>query len=203
MYKKEFRNKLSIEIIKEFSSDKDFKQMSYAALEKLKVKSNHWDRIMAYHYPDSLKNVLECLSDNIFTKLSDRKKLYSNDMGVSETIKKLLLDRLHILDEFKLNDNNLFKFLSKPNNLFLSKKLLFKISDEIWYLAGDKSLDFNYYSKRIILMKIYFSSLKFWIKDNSVNKIESHKYIDDQILMTSKIGKYKYKLKQYFSFFRS
>ena len=45
--------------------------------------------------------------------------------------------------------------------------------------------------------------MKFWIKDNSINKIESYKYIDNQISMTSKIGKYKYKLKQYFSFLKS
>ena len=33
----------TIEIIKELSSDKDFKKLCYAALEKLKVKSIHWD----------------------------------------------------------------------------------------------------------------------------------------------------------------
>ena len=199
MYKKEFKNKLTIEIIRNFSKDKDFKQNCYFALKKLKIKSSHWNRIIAYHYPNELKDLLECLSDTIFLKLSKKSKLFSSELRVSEKIKGLLLERLKIFDEFKLKSNDLFFFLRQPKNLLISKKLLFKISDEIWHLAGDKSLDFNYYSKRLILMKIYFSSFKFWIRDDSDKKINSKKYIDQQFLMTSKIGKYKYKIKKYFS----
>ena len=79
----------------------------------------------------------------------------------------------------------------KPCNLIFSKKLLFKISDDIWNFSGDKSLDFNYYSKRIILMKIYFSSFRFWINDHSIKKKQTDEFVNDQLKITSKIGKYK------------
>ena len=50
-----------------------------------------------------------------------------------------------------------------------SSKLLFKIADEIWYLSGDRSTDYNYYTKRFILMKIYALTFSFYIFDRSLN----------------------------------
>lgn len=36
----------------------------------------------------------------------------------------------------------------KPENLPTTLSQLYKISDEIWYLAGDRSIDINWYNKR-------------------------------------------------------
>ena len=75
----------------------------------------------------------------------------------NEKIKYFVTKRLQLTDEIldlkKLAKINL-KFKSPKNYL----KILFNISDEIWFLAGDKSLDFNFYSKRFILMNIYLNS---------------------------------------------
>ena len=54
-----------------------------------------------------------------------------------------------------VNKKFFFKKIFKPNLILGSNKILFKIADEIWFLSGDKSTDYNYYTKRIILMKIY------------------------------------------------
>ena len=41
-----------------------------------------------------------------------------------------------------------------PRSIELSAELM----DEIWYLAGDKSVDLNWYSKRLMLSGVYCST---------------------------------------------
>ena len=73
--------------------------------------------------------------------------------------------------------------------------MLFKVSDEIWFLSGDKSTDFNFYSKRLILMNIYASSFIFNLRNNSKDYSKTIKFIDKQIDSVLRFGRIKSKLK--------
>ena len=70
-------------------------------------------------------------------------------------------------------------------------RTLFNISDEIWYLTGDKSTDFNFYSKRFILMNIYLNSLIYFLvsKENDFSKLEI--FVEKQIRAVLLFGKLK------------
>ena len=74
-------------------------------------------------------------------------------------------------------------------------KTLFDISDEIWFLVGDKSLDFNFYSKRLILMNIYLNSFLYLIsqKKRSLKNLEI--FVEKQIKAVLTFGKLKSKFK--------
>ena len=74
-------------------------------------------------------------------------------------------------------------------------RTLFNISDEIWYLTGDKSTDFNFYSKRFILMNIYLNSLIYFLvsKENDFSKLEI--FVEKQIRAVLLFGKLKEYLK--------
>ena len=78
-----------------------------------------------------------------------------------------------------------------------SNKTLFKIADEIWFLAGDKSTDYNYYTKRIILMNIYAITFSFFVFDNSKDLERTKKFLDREISAVLKFGNLKNKLKKY------
>ena len=74
-------------------------------------------------------------------------------------------------------------------------KILFKIADEIWFLSGDKSTDYNYYTKRFILMKVYALTFSFFIFDRSKNMDNTKKFLDKQIDLVLSFGKLKQKFK--------
>ena len=101
--------------------------------------------------------------------------------------------RLHIETLAELP--NLFlvaaRYISSPCNLFSSGKIIWRIADKIWWASGDRSIDFNFYSKRIILSKIYISVLKFASLDLSLKREESwiflHHAIDSHIEFIGKI----------------
>ena len=72
-----------------------------------------------------------------------------------------------------------------------SNKTLFKIADEIWFLAGDKSTDYNYYTKRIILMNVYAITFSFFVFDNSKDLERTKKFLDKEISTVLKFGNLK------------
>ena len=84
--------------------------------------------------------------------------------------------------------------------IFSSNKTLFKIADEIWFQAGDKSTDYNYYTKRIILMNIYAITFSFFVFDNSKDLERTKKFLDKEIRAVLKFGNLKNKLKKSIKF---
>ena len=77
---------------------------------------------------------------------------------------------------------------------------MFKIADEIWFLAGDKSTDYNYYTKRIILMNIYALTFSFFVFDNSKDLEKTKKFLDKEISVVLNFGNFKNILKKSIKF---
>ena len=95
-----------------------------------------------------------------------------------------------------------------PINYKLLTTNLYKSVDLIWYIAGDNSTDFNFYSKRVILSGIYASIILHIL--NNDNMLETEKKLDAFLLQVSKIPQIKNKfqllkksLPSFFQFFRS
>jgi ubiquinone biosynthesis protein COQ9 len=59
--------------------------------------------------------------------------------------------------------------MSLPQNVGSALTELHKLSDEIWYLAGDRSVDFSWYTKRATLSTVYASTELFMTTDKSEN----------------------------------
>lgn len=72
-----------------------------------------------------------------------------------------------------------------------SSKTLWHIADTMWYHAGDNSTDFNHYTKRLLLSKVYLSTFRFWLNDESADNESTWSYLSGQIESVMKIGKIK------------
>ena len=60
-------------------------------------------------------------------------------------------------------------------------EVAFHSCDIIWQYAGDKSIDYNYYTKRGLLLSVYVSSILVYIQDDSENYINTDKFIDSSV----------------------
>ena len=71
---------------------------------------------------------------------------------------------------------------------------LYNIASDMWYLAGDKSTDYNFYTKRLILTgilsKLYFKILA--LKDYSLEQLEID--VKGEIKNVGKFNKLKSKI---------
>jgi len=58
---------------------------------------------------------------------------------------------------------------------------LYGTADHIWRSIGDRSTDFNFYTKRALLSGIYLPTLLFWLEDQSEDFRDTSAFIDRRI----------------------
>ena len=61
------------------------------------------------------------------------------------------------------------------------KASLFRTADLMWRAAGDTSTDFNYYTKRGLLVAVYGSTLLYWLDDDSEDYESTWAFLDRRI----------------------
>ena len=63
--------------------------------------------------------------------------------------------------------------------------------DQVWFLAGDNSTDYNFYSKRIILASVYIQTMIHFVNNENID--ETILVLDKKLKRVSKIPKFKEK----------
>jgi ubiquinone biosynthesis protein COQ9 len=71
--------------------------------------------------------------------------------------------------------------MAQPSNVPASLKELAMLSDEIWFLSGDTSVDHSWYTKRASLSTIYSTSELFMTNDRSPGFIETNSFLRRRI----------------------
>ena len=56
-----------------------------------------------------------------------------------------------------------------------------RTANAIWYAAGDQSTDFNYYTKRAILVGVYVATTLYWLDDRSEDCADTWDFLDRRI----------------------
>jgi ubiquinone biosynthesis protein COQ9 len=120
-------------------------------------------------------------------------------LPVHKRIKKVLLSKISLMNKNKLFYRSIFFNLLVPKkNLSLSSQLYNSV-DQIWFIAGDSSTDFNFYTKRLILSVIYSRIMLYFFNNNNQEELEN--ILDDSLQRVSRIPKIKSKLKTFTEYF--
>ena len=189
------KEKFIISLLKQIPESSDLDDAILNTLLKLKIDESVYYDIKNELFPKGLNSLMYQLNLLINKRLSNEKKpLRFKSFRVNEKVKYFTMRRLMIFESL-VNKKSFFGKLFKPNLLLNSNKVLFKIADEIWFLSGDKSTDYNYYTKRIILMKVYALTFSFFIFDNSKNLERTRNFLDKEIDIVLKFGKFTNKIK--------
>ena len=110
---------------------------------------------------------------------------------VPEKIKKIIMLRLNLCQKHKESIRSSVSITAIPVNARASLKILYRTCNSIWRIAGDKSTDFSFYTRRISLAAIYTSTLLFWLNDNSNNNVETEFFLERRLKDISKISNLK------------
>ena len=191
-------HRFCLEMAKYLNRTSNINQLMSDASSILKIKKQDVSLINEKYFPYGMKSFMLIIVDIVNDSLRKKKSKDFANFKVNEKVKHLTFLRLKILNEI-FNKKNLFFFISNPSNFFLTSEILFKIADEIWWLAGDKSTDMNFYSKRIILMNIISNSFTVFVFDNSKEHNKTRKFIENQIKMVLRFGKIKKSLENFIS----
>ena len=194
------RNKILLRLLKNITEYEDFDDALLSTLSQLKINQDKFYDIKQDLLPKGLSSLMKELN-LIINQVIDKEQKPSRfkNYKINEKIKYFVIRRLMVFQNL-VDKRKFFKKILKPNMIFSSNKTLFKIADEIWFLAGDKSTDYNYYTKIIILMNIYAITFSFFVFDNSKDLERTKKFLDKEISAVLKFGNLKNKLKKNIKF---
>jgi len=125
----------------------------------------------------------------------------------NEKISFLLNKRLQIEKKNKDLIKKFFIHLIKDNNSSKVLTYIYSVSDIMWKYANDRSVDFNYYTKRLILSSVYLKILILSFYKNNLTQKDLNEEISKSLEHVKLISQFKIKLdffknlKDFFNFF--
>ena len=139
---------------------------------------------------DLIKFALEQLNNDleVYCKQIDLIRL-----PIHKRIRKVLLSKISLMNKDKFFYRSIFLNLLIPKKNFSLSSQLYNSVDQLWFIAGDSSTDFNFYTKRLILSGIYSRVMLFFFNNNNQEELEN--ILDESLKRVSKIPEIKSKLK--------
>lgn len=134
-------------------------------------------------FPEGTAEVVEHFSD-----LADRWMIAnletgkSGDLSVHETISLAMRLRLQHLAPHREAVRRALAFLTLPGHQILATRCTYRTVDAIWRALGDRSTDFNFYSKRFLLAGVYTATVLCWLGDDSSDFEKTWRFLDRRIL---------------------
>ena len=136
-------------------------------------------------FPKGLASVVTIGSDNVDAKMEakfmSRFADTLDEMPVHVKIKELLLIRFEILQPHKEAVRKMITFMAKPVQAELSSRLVFNTLDRVWRAAGDRSTDYNFYTKRATLAAVYGSTLLAFLGDDTPDMQKTRAFLDRRL----------------------
>jgi ubiquinone biosynthesis protein COQ9 len=84
--------------------------------------------------------------------------------------------------------------LALPQHAPQALRSLHRTVDALWYAVGDRSTDFNFYTKRAMLAAIYSATLVYWLDDRSPDKAQSWAFLERRLDGIMRFQKWRGKL---------
>ncbi|UPX09943.1 Ubiquinone biosynthesis protein coq9, mitochondrial [Ascochyta rabiei] len=124
------------------------------------------------------------LRDSVqFAKEKDGRKL-----GVGSKVRALTLARLRANEPVLHRWQEALAIMAQPTYVPPSLYELAALADEIWFLAGDGSVDMSWYTKRATLSAIYSATEVFMTQDTSKGFAETEQFLDGRLRDLQTVG---------------
>jgi ubiquinone biosynthesis protein COQ9 len=136
---------------------------------------------------DDLLSHFEVWADRRMIDMSDEAAL--DAMRIQDRIRTLVRTRLEIMAPHReaIRRANAARLL--PGNALRAGSALWRTLDLIWTLAGDRSADSSYYTKRALLGAVWTSTFLYWLDDHSPGQEESWAFLDRRVGDVMQVGR--------------
>lgn len=173
-----FTDKLLTGAAKEVSADK-------AALVRL--------------FPEGALSLIEAFSESADAKMvAQLDAMDLKKMKVRGRITAAVKARIDALRPHKEAARRAAAFLTLPPHAALGAKLVYRTVDAMWRAVGDRSTDFNFYTKRGILAGVYSATLMRWFTDTSGDASATEQFLADRIENVMQFEAFKARAKETF-----
>ena len=133
-------------------------------------------------FPEGVRDLLHFWSQELdvaMLRALERHDLEA--MKIRERVTFAVRTRIELMMPHRAAAYRAFTFLALPHNAALSMRLVYGTVDAVWHGIGDRSTDFNFYTKRATLAGVYASTLLFWIGDDTPDAADTWAFLDRRI----------------------
>nr|XP_054764828.1 ubiquinone biosynthesis protein COQ9, mitochondrial-like [Lytechinus pictus] len=106
-------------------------------------------------------------------------------------IRDALQTRLRMIIPYHAQWPDAMVLTARPENIAEHFSNLANLMDTVWYHAGDKSADFNWYTKRLSLAAVYKSTELCFIQDQSPDFEETWTFLDNRLTDFTRFAKFR------------
>lgn len=111
-----------------------------------------------------------------------------DSMKIRERVTLGVRLRLERLEPHKEAVRRGLSYFTLPQHGPLGLDCLYRTVSAIWYAAGDRATDYNFYSKRLLLAGVYSTTLVYWLDDKSEEHQATWAFLDRRIGDALRLG---------------
>jgi len=111
-----------------------------------------------------------------------------DNLRMGERIETIILQRLQ---DWLMLREVIRKTISKQSLSCTAPQSIYRTVDLMWKLAGDKSSDFSFYTKRATLFTLYSAVVLYWLNDESEDLQDSKIFLKNRLGDIASFGKFK------------
>lgn len=192
-------NSLQDRILDAALPDIAFDGWTDSVFEKAAQKAGLHRADMHRAFPGGLTEALEYFTTRTDMRMSEILRTEYNlaSMKVRERIASCVMVRLRLLEPHREAVRRAMAVYALPWNAASGMRALYRMTDEMWHLSGDTATDWNHYSKRIILSKVYMATVTVWLNDSSPELEETEAFLRRRIENVMQFEKLKAKVKSW------
>jgi ubiquinone biosynthesis protein COQ9 len=113
---------------------------------------------------------------------------------LSERVRAIIMQRLSRNRANKEAIRRAIAILALPRNARLAATCTARTVDTVWHAAGDRSADFTWYTKRLLLTVIYSATVLFWLHDTSEDDAPTLAFLDRRLAGIGQIPRLRRRL---------
>ena len=148
-----------------------FDGWSSSAIIQGTIEAGFPDNMFLRAFPNGMSEVIDHFADwsdrRMVTVLASQNL---DTMKIRERIYTCVKSRIQINAHHKEAVRRLLSYFALPVNTPLAARLAWRSCSTMWYAAGDRSADWNYYTKRGLLVSVYSTTLLYWMSDDGDDK---------------------------------
>jgi ubiquinone biosynthesis protein COQ9 len=139
-------------------------------------------------FPLGTIDMIETFSD-VADRRMEEAATHLAETKISARVRAVIALRLEQNRPYKEAIRRALAVLALPQNAQAAAACTARTVDAIWHAAGDRSVDFSWYTKRAILAAVYSTTILYWLRDTSDADADTLAFLDRRLAGVGQIGR--------------